>query len=63
MARTLLTTQYTYTQTHTLMSLWYDCLLLKNRTLTEHEKKNLSLVKMQCVSSPGLETKTMMAAP
>lgn len=34
---------------------WYDCLLLKNRTLTEHEKRNLNHVGISCMTRRGDE--------
>ena len=37
------------------MSVWYDCLRLNNRTLTDHEKKNLGCVHVKCVTRGGCD--------
>jgi len=37
------------------MDAWYDCLLLKDRTLTDHEKERLNCVNVKSVSCNGVD--------
>lgn len=37
------------------MVVWYNCLLLKNRTLTDHEKENLDRVNVRSVIHNGVD--------
>lgn len=37
------------------MSKLYDCLLLKNRTLTDHEKETLARVNVRSLSDNGVD--------
>lgn len=37
------------------MAAWYDCLLLKNRSLTDHEKEKLDRVNVRSVSANGVD--------